>query len=67
MGRIGVHYGDRKAMARAVEYFVTHPEDVARMGENAGNLARGLFTWQNVTASHLRIYQSLWPASETRQ
>jgi glycosyltransferase involved in cell wall biosynthesis len=61
---IGVDYGDRVALGRAIEYFVTHPDDVAQMGRNAQALARQLLTWQNVTASHLRIYQSLWTADQ---
>lgn len=48
------------ALQRAVEYFVTHRAEVAEMGRNAASVARSLFTWENVTASHLRMYSSLW-------
>lgn len=62
--RVGLSYHlayQALALRRAVEYFVTHRAEVAEMGRNAASVARSLFTWENVTASHLRIYSSLWP------
>lgn len=56
---IGVPYGDRKGLAKAVEYLITHPEQAALMGRNAAAMVETTLNWDHIVQSHFRIYQSL--------
>ncbi len=59
---IGVGYGDQDALARAADYCLTHREAASAMGKRAAKLVRLAFDWDEIAASHLRIYQSLFQA-----
>ncbi len=60
---IGVGYGDEKALARAANFCLTHQEEVSAMGQRAANLVNLIFDWNAITASHLRMYDSLFSQS----
>ncbi len=56
---IGIEYGDSLALQRACEYLVNNPDDAAEMGRNARNAVRTFCTWENVAASHVRVYRRI--------
>lgn len=56
---IGVEYGDRRGMARAVEYLITHRDEAAAMGRNAAQAVRAVCDWDRIAESHFRLYESL--------
>lgn len=55
----GIAWGDANGVTRAVRYCVTYPEHARQMGEEAMKRTRSTYTWENVAAAHLRLYQSL--------
>lgn len=63
---ITFEFGDSEGIARAATYLVSHPTEAAEMGRNAQALVGPLITWSNVTAAHLRIYDTIVRNDTTR-
>jgi glycosyltransferase involved in cell wall biosynthesis len=56
---LAVTVGDKRALADAVEYLASHPEERRRMGEAGRALVEGGLSWQSASASLISTYEGL--------
>ena len=50
---------DPKAIARAIEYLLTHPEEARRMGENGRRAVEEKYNWGKEAEKLVRLYRNL--------
>jgi glycosyltransferase involved in cell wall biosynthesis len=50
---------DPKAIARAIEYLITHPEEARRMGENGRRAVEEKYNWEKEGEKLLKLYEEL--------
>ena len=50
---------DPKAIAQAVEYLITHPEEARRMGENGRRAVEKKYNWEQESKKLLSLYECL--------
>jgi glycosyltransferase involved in cell wall biosynthesis len=50
---------DPKAIARAIEYLLTHPEEARRMGENGRRAVEEKYNWGKDAEKLVRLYRNL--------
>ena len=50
---------DPKAIAQAIEYLLTHPEEARQMGENGRRVVEEKYNWDREGAKLLKLYEEL--------
>jgi len=50
---------DPKAIAQAIEYLLTHPEEARRMGENGRRAVEKKYNWEREKEKFLKLYEEL--------
>lgn len=56
---------DPRAIARAIEYLLAHPEEAERMGRNGRVAAERQYNWRTEEQKLLELYRALvWPGGE---
>jgi len=50
---------DPKEIAKAVEYFIEHPDEARKMGENGRKAVLNKYNWENDSKKLLQIYEEL--------
>jgi glycosyltransferase involved in cell wall biosynthesis len=50
---------DPKAIAQAIEYLITHPEEAKKMGENGKKAVLEKYNWEKESKKLLKVYEEL--------
>ncbi|MEG1640388.1 MAG: glycosyltransferase, partial [Ruthenibacterium sp.] len=55
----GLYFNTCDEFIGALNYFLSHPQEAAQMGENGGAYVRANFSWDTVTQRYIDFFESL--------